>query len=61
MTTAQRIHLQELFNKKHLAVVEAYKDNPRDPNLLESSFVDFLIEKYQTFISVPRETALGKK
>jgi len=59
MTTSQRIHLQELFDRKHLAVVEAYQTDHRTPDFSKSCFFSFLIEKYQDFINVPRGTLLG--
>jgi hypothetical protein len=61
MTSSQRVHLQELYDKKHLAVVEAYRANPHHPDFSKREFYNFLIEKYQDFLNVPRETILGKK
>jgi hypothetical protein len=53
MTSSQRVHLQELYDKKHLAVVEAYRANPHHPDFSKREFYNFLIEKYQDFIGVP--------
>jgi hypothetical protein len=60
MTSSQRVHLQELYDKKHLAVVEAYRANPHHPDFSKRAFCSFLIGKYQDFINVPRGTILGK-
>jgi hypothetical protein len=49
MTSSQRVHLQELYDKKHLAVVEAYRANPHHPDFSKREFYNFLIEKYQDF------------
>lgn len=59
MNASQRIHMQELTDKKHLAVHKAYQNNPKDPDFCKSWFYDFLIMKYQDFCNVPRETFGG--
>jgi hypothetical protein len=58
MTSSQRIHLQELFNRKHLAVIEAWQKSGAAgvPDFSKRNFLNFLIEKYENFISVPRGT-----
>jgi hypothetical protein len=65
MTSSQRVHLQELFDRKHLAVVEAYQASHRPslfpPDFSKAKFCNFLIEKYQDFIGVPRGTIQEKK
>lgn len=53
---SHRYHLQELTDRKHIAVAEACGQNPDEPDFKKVWFIEFLIEKYQDFIGVSRET-----
>jgi len=52
---SERAHLQELWDKQHIAVHEAYQKNPKAPNLCKAKFFEFLIEKYQEYLNIPRD------
>ena len=56
MNASQRVHWHELQTIKHLAVHEAYQKNPKEPDFSKSWFIEFMIQKYEKFLAVSRET-----
>lgn len=46
----QRNHLQQLYDRMHLAVFDAYRANPASPDFSKRDFIAFLIGKYQEFL-----------